>query len=72
MSRIDSAINIDDLKRMARRRLPKIMFDFIEGGAEPSRRQRRRVRAHPRYNPAQTITPAPRNVSVSGNWPNIA
>ncbi len=34
MSRIDSAINIDDLKRMAKRRLPKIMFDFIEGGVE--------------------------------------
>src|SRR5260221_3357398 len=34
MTRIDSAINIDDLKRMAKRRLPKIMFDFIEGGAE--------------------------------------
>src|ERR1700735_1831322 len=31
---IDSAINIDDLKRMAKRRLPKIMFDFIEGGVE--------------------------------------
>ena len=34
MSRIDSAINIDDLKRMAKRRLPKIIFDFIEGGVE--------------------------------------
>jgi hypothetical protein len=34
MNRIDSAINIDDLKRMAKRRLPKIMFDFIEGGVE--------------------------------------
>jgi (S)-mandelate dehydrogenase len=34
MSRIDSAINIDDLKRIATRRLPKIMFDFIEGGVE--------------------------------------
>ncbi|HBK07920.1 MAG TPA: alpha-hydroxy-acid oxidizing protein [Acetobacteraceae bacterium] len=31
---IESAINIDDLKRMAKRRLPKIMFDFIEGGVE--------------------------------------
>lgn len=31
---IDRAINIDDLKRMAKRRLPKIMFDFIEGGVE--------------------------------------
>ena len=34
MAGIDSAINIDDLKRMAKRRLPKIMFDFIEGGAD--------------------------------------
>ena len=34
MSRIDNAINIDDLKRVAKRRLPKIMFDFIEGGVE--------------------------------------
>jgi (S)-mandelate dehydrogenase len=34
MSNIDRAINVDDLKRMAKRRLPKIMFDFIEGGVE--------------------------------------
>ena len=34
MSRIDSAINIDGLKNLAKRRLPKIMFDFIEGGVE--------------------------------------
>src|SRR3984885_3050819 len=34
MTGIDSALNIDDLKRLAKRRLPKIMFDFIEGGVE--------------------------------------
>jgi len=34
MSSIDGAINIDDLKRLARKRLPKIMFDFIEGGVD--------------------------------------
>src|SRR6202020_305696 len=34
MTAIDRAINIDDLKRLAKRRLPKIMFDFIEGGVE--------------------------------------
>src|ERR1700720_4720807 len=34
MTRIDTAINIDDLRRLAKRRLPKIMFDFIEGGVE--------------------------------------
>lgn len=32
--RLDQAINFDDLRRMAKRRLPKIAFDFIEGGVE--------------------------------------
>ncbi len=50
MSGIDSAINIDDLKRLAKRRLPKIMFDFIEGGAEDEvglSHQRQRVSKSP-------------------------
>ena len=32
--RIEDAVNIDDLRRLARRRLPRIVFDFIEGGVE--------------------------------------
>jgi L-lactate dehydrogenase (cytochrome)/(S)-mandelate dehydrogenase len=32
--RVDQAVNIEDLHRMAKRRLPKIAFDFIEGGLE--------------------------------------
>jgi L-lactate dehydrogenase (cytochrome)/(S)-mandelate dehydrogenase len=32
--KIEDAINIDDLRRLARRRLPRIAFDFIEGGVE--------------------------------------
>lgn len=28
------ALNYDDLRRMAKRRLPKVAFDFIEGGVE--------------------------------------
>src|ERR1700757_622563 len=35
--RIDNAVNIEDLHRMAKRRLPKIAFDFIEGGLEDER-----------------------------------
>ena len=35
--RIDEAVNIEDLHRMAKRRLPKIAFDFIEGGLEDER-----------------------------------
>ena len=32
--RPDKAVNIADLHRMAKRRLPKIVFDFIEGGCD--------------------------------------
>jgi L-lactate dehydrogenase (cytochrome)/(S)-mandelate dehydrogenase len=32
--RLNDAINIEDLHQMAKRRLPKIAFDFIEGGLE--------------------------------------
>ena len=32
--KLDRAINLDDLRRMAKRRLPKIAYDFIEGGAD--------------------------------------
>src|SRR3978361_84276 len=55
MSRINSAINIDDLRSMAKRRLPKIMFDFIEGEVEDEVGLRtnanafRNVRLVPRY-----------------------
>lgn len=34
---LDRAINIDDLRRLAKRRLPRIAFDFIEGGLEDER-----------------------------------
>src|SRR5262252_6315019 len=34
---LDRAINIEDLHRMAKRKLPKIMFDYIEGGVEDER-----------------------------------
>jgi L-lactate dehydrogenase (cytochrome)/(S)-mandelate dehydrogenase len=32
--RLDDAINIEDLHQMAKRRLPKVAFDFIEGGLD--------------------------------------
>jgi L-lactate dehydrogenase (cytochrome)/(S)-mandelate dehydrogenase len=32
--KLDRAVNLDDLRRMAKRRLPKIAYDFIEGGAD--------------------------------------
>lgn len=35
--KIQSAINLDDLRRLARRKLPRIAFDFIEGGVDDER-----------------------------------
>ena len=31
---IDAAINLDDLRKLAKRRLPKLAYDFIEGGLD--------------------------------------
>jgi hypothetical protein len=48
--RIDQAVNIEDLHRMANRRLPKIAFDFIEGGLEDERGLERNTSAfHKHY-----------------------
>ena len=33
-ARLDRAANIDDLRAMAKRRLPGGVFDYIDGGAE--------------------------------------
>ncbi len=31
---LEQAINVDDLRKLAKKRAPKIIFDFIEGGVE--------------------------------------
>ena len=32
--KLEDAVNLDDMRRLAKKRLPKIAFDFIEGGVE--------------------------------------
>src|SRR2546428_13589537 len=34
MADLSRAINIEDLRQLARRRLPRAIFDFFDGGAE--------------------------------------
>ena len=34
---LDRTINIDDLRKLAKRRLPRLAYDFIEGGLEDER-----------------------------------
>ncbi len=53
--KLDDALNFDDLRRMAKRYLPRIAFDYIEGGVDDeegldyNRRAFRRRRLIPRY-----------------------
>ena len=53
--KVDAAVNLEDLRLMARRKLPKIAFDFIDGGVDDEdclRRNReafRRFQLVPRY-----------------------
>ncbi len=46
---IDKAVNIADLHRMAKRRLPKIVFDFIEGGCDDETALARNENSFARY-----------------------
>jgi (S)-mandelate dehydrogenase len=32
--KLNAALSIDDLRKMARRRLPRVIYDYLEGGAE--------------------------------------
>jgi L-lactate dehydrogenase (cytochrome) len=53
--RLDSVVNIADLRSLARRRLPKVVFDYLDGGAEDEVTLRENVEAfrdarfHPRF-----------------------
>jgi L-lactate dehydrogenase (cytochrome) len=47
--RLDRAINIADLRRLARRRLPRPIFDYIDGGADDEVTLERNMSAFSRY-----------------------
>jgi L-lactate dehydrogenase (cytochrome) len=47
-------INIEDLRRLAKRRLPRVVFDYIDGGAEAEQTLRANGRAF------ETVTLRPR------------
>jgi isopentenyl diphosphate isomerase/L-lactate dehydrogenase-like FMN-dependent dehydrogenase len=45
LMRLDRAASIDDLRQMARRRIPRFAFDLVDGGAESERNLRRNSEA---------------------------
>ena len=54
------AVNIDDLRELARRRVPRIVFNYIDGGAESefTLRENRRIFDDVSFRPRQAV-PAP-------------
>tara|TARA_B110000116_G_scaffold123240_1_gene106972 strand:- start:79 stop:1236 length:1158 start_codon:yes stop_codon:yes gene_type:complete len=46
---VKKAINIDDLYKIAKRRIPKVAFDFIEGGVESETALSRNINSFQRY-----------------------
>ncbi len=38
-------VNIEDLRRLAKRRLPRVVFDYLDGGAEAEVTLRENCRA---------------------------
>lgn len=50
MGKVGEAVNIADLRAMARARLPRVVFDYLDGGAEDERTLRDNVRAFRRWN----------------------
>jgi L-lactate dehydrogenase (cytochrome)/(S)-mandelate dehydrogenase len=46
---VEKAVNIEDLRRMARRRLPKLAWDFLENGAEDEIGMARNIAALARH-----------------------
>lgn len=53
-----TALNIEDLRRMARRRVPRVVFDYIDGGAEAEVTLRENCRAFERitFRPRCAVT----------------
>ena len=61
------AVNIDDIRQVAQRRLPKMVFDFIDGGAEDevTLRANRDVFGDIKLKPRVLTDVASRNLSVN-------
>lgn len=67
MSAVTRAITIDDLRRLAKRRLPRVVFDYIDGGAdaELTLRENCRVFETTVFRPRNAVANAPCNLRTS-------
>ncbi|HTX59308.1 MAG TPA: alpha-hydroxy acid oxidase [Verrucomicrobiae bacterium] len=61
------AVNVEDLRRRARRRLPRVLFDYIDGGADGEVTLRENCRAFDEltFRPRHAIASAPCSLAVT-------
>ena len=64
--RFSEAINIEDLRTIARRKLPRFVFDYVDGGAEDERtlRDNRAAFARLRFRPRTLVDVSRRDLSA--------
>jgi L-lactate dehydrogenase (cytochrome) len=57
-------VNIEDLRQLAQRRLPQVIFDYLDGGAEDeiTLRENHRAFADVSFRPRQCVATAPRDL----------
>src|SRR5215470_16021019 len=57
-------VNIEDLRRLAQRRLPQVIFDYLDGGAEGeiTLRENQRAFSDVWFRPRQCVATAPRDL----------
>jgi L-lactate dehydrogenase (cytochrome) len=67
MSQVSASVNIEDLRRIAQRRLPRAVFDYIDGGADACVTLRENVRAFDDYlfRPRSAVASAPCEIGVT-------
>ncbi len=62
-----NAVSIEDLRRLAKRRVPRVVFDYIDGGADGETTLRENCRAFEsvRFRPRNAVANAPCNLRTS-------
>jgi L-lactate dehydrogenase (cytochrome) len=58
---VTRAVNVDDLRRLAKRRLPRVVFDYIDGGADAEQTMRENCEIF------DCVTFRPRNAVANGH-----
>lgn len=65
MTRIENCLNIEDLRRVAKRRAHKMVFDYIDGGADDERSIRTNSSAFDKFSLAYKVLNGVENIDTS-------